>query len=272
MNNNLKKITNKTIQDLLQNEIILPSSYFESFDKNAKKLSVELESPQFESEVSNVIVNDFKNINSYMKKISENIEVLTEATDEAQTAIKEKDTTKLQAVNLTLNELKDEINSLKGLIYIDPLTKTFNRRWVYNYAINQDGTFKNEGLLTFIDLIDCNYLADKYGNALVDNVVLFISKFLTEKFKKENIEVAISRYSNNQFILFIKNESPENMQSVLKNIKMELLNTTLKSKSGLMFKTTFHFGLTQYNSKDVFQDSIEKVAALATQDIEPPKT
>ena len=271
MKDNLKKITDKTVQDLLQNEIILPSSYFKSFDKNAKSLSIDLKDSEFENEVNNVIVDELKNINNYMKKTIENIDTLTAATEDAQKAIIDKDESKLKSINSDLVNVKNEINELKGLIYLDPLTKVFNRRWIYNQSIKEDGTFKNKGLLLFIDFTDCNYLADKYGNLLADNVIIYISKFLTGKFQNEKIDFEIARYSNSQFILFIKEETIVNITPFIKNIRLELSNKTLKSKSGLMFKTNFNFGLIQYTEKEYFQNTIENAAALSSREKESKK-
>ena len=263
MKRNLKKITDKTVQDLLQNEIILPSSYFESFDKNAKDLSVDIKDAQFESEVSNVIAEELKNINAYMKKTIENIDTLTDVTKEAQEAVKEKDESKLKAISSSLIEMKNEIHALKNLVYLDSLTKTFNRKWIYNHAVKEDGTFGSEGLLLFIDANDCNYLADKYGDLIADNVIIYISKFLKLKFKKENITFEIARYSNDQFILFIKKDNVANIRSFIKNARLELSNLTLKSKSGLTFKTSFNFGLVKYSSSEYFQSTLEKAVALS---------
>lgn len=268
MKDNLKKITDKTLQDLLQNEIILPSSYFESFDKNSKDLSVDIKDPQFENEVNNLIVDEFKNINNYMKKTVKNIDLLAEATHEAQTAIIEKDDSKLQSIHFSLTNIKNEIKELKSLIYLDPLTKTFNRRWIYNHNINKDGTLKHKGLLAYIDCSDCNYIAEQYGNLLADNVILYITKFLNQKLNDQNIDAEIARYSNNQFILFTHNERPDIITSFLKNISLKLANTTLKSKTGLMLKTNFHYAAVSYIANENFQDVIEKAASLSNQNKE----
>lgn len=271
MKTNLKKITDQTIQGLLQNEIILPSSYFKLFAQNAKKINVDIKDSTFESEVSSVIVDELNSINNYMKKTVENIEVLTLATEDAQQAIKDKDENKLNTINATLDNMKKEIDALKGLIYTDSLTKTFNKQWIYNKAIQENGDFKSAGLLLLIDLIDCNYLANKYGNLLADNVIVYIAKFLVSKFKSENISFDIARYSNNQFILFVKEETRENMVSFIKNIRLLLANTTLKSNAGLMFKTSFHFSVVQYDATENFQHVIEKAAMLSSQEKEITK-
>ncbi len=271
MKTNLKKITDQTIQALLQNEIILPSSYFKLFAQNAKKINVDIKDLQFEREVSSVLVHELNNINNYMKKTVENIEVLTLATEDAQQAIKDKDENKLNEINSTLGHMKKEIDSLKGLIYTDSLTRTFNKRWIYNKAIQENGDFKSAGLLLLIDLIDYHYLANKYGNLLADNVILYISKFLVSKFKTENITFEIARYSNNQFILFVKEETRESLVSFIKNIRLLLGNTTLKSNSGLMFKTSFHFGAVQYDATENFQNVLEKATMLSNQEKEITK-
>lgn len=263
MKSNLKKITDKTIQELLLNEIILPSSYFKSFDQNAKNSNINIHDADFENEVSDIIVDELNKINSYMHKTVENIELLSHTTDAAQKALKENDTETLKELNANLSNMKNEINALKDKMNLDPLTKTYSRRWVYNYGIKDDGTFKNDGLLLFINLFDCDYLAKKYGNLLADNVIQYIAKFLNKKFNAENLDCDIARYSNNQFILFINDESIENISAFVKNIRLILANTTLKSKSGLMFKTSFHFGIVQYNARVNFQDTLEQAASLA---------
>ena len=122
MKTKLKKITDKTVQDLLQNEIILPSSYFESFDKNAKDIKVDITDSDFEKEVSEVLVEELKVINEYMKKTIKNIDNLSKATEEAQVAIQNKDESKLNSINSSLNDIKEELESLKGLVYLDSLT------------------------------------------------------------------------------------------------------------------------------------------------------
>lgn len=268
MKRNLKKITDKTVQDLLQNEIILPSSYFESFDRNAKDLSIDITDDQFENEVSDVIVKELKNINAYMKKTIANIDTLSQATKEAQDAIKNKDEGTLKNINSSLNDMKSEMDALKDLIYLDELTKVYNRKWIYNQAIAEDGSFGHEGMLLFIDINDFNYIIDKYGNLIADNVIIYISKFLSHKFKKENMDFNLSRYSNDQFILFINDDNLASIISFINNVRIELSNSTLKSKSGLTFKTNFNFGLVRYSANDSFQNILETAAQLSDKDKE----
>lgn len=266
MKNSLKKITNKTLKELLQNEIILPSSYFKSFEQNAKKLSVDINDKHFQHEVSDVIEEELKLINHYMSKALNHLNELSEATDDAQRAIKDKDEDKLNTINATLVTLKNELSTMKTQMYRDPLTKTFNRRWLYDQGIQEDGTFKESGLLLFIHLNDCDYLTQQYGTPITDNVISYITKFIVHKFKSEAINYKIVRYSEDQLLLLIQNDSQENINPFTKGVRLELSNTTLKTKSGLMFNTSFYFGLVEYNARDNFQNMLEKTAALSLQE------
>ena len=271
MKDKLKKITDKTVQDLLQNDIILPSSYFESFDKNAKDVKVDISDEEFEKEVSEVLVDELKNINEYMKKTIKNIDNLSKATKEAQEAIQNKDESKLHTINTSLIDIKQELDSLKGLVYLDDLTKVYNRKWIYNQAIQEDGTFGYNGILLFIDINDFNYIVDKYSNLIADNVVIYISKFLSQKLKKEGLDFDIARYSNDQFVLLIQSDQVKDINSFVHNIRLEFSNSTLKSKSGLTFKTNFTFGATKFKAQSDFHAILETAANLEDLDKESIK-
>jgi hypothetical protein len=52
----LKKITNLTINELLNNEIILPSTYFNKFNYHAKELEINLDDEDFKKELNSVIL------------------------------------------------------------------------------------------------------------------------------------------------------------------------------------------------------------------------
>ena len=64
MKTKLKEITDSTVCELLGNDIILPSNYFQCFDKYAKTVDLDLESESFEKELSELILDEFNEINS----------------------------------------------------------------------------------------------------------------------------------------------------------------------------------------------------------------
>lgn len=67
MKEKLKEITDLTINELLEEEVILPSEYFECFDKHAKLSEIELKDDSFEKEVDELLLNEISSINNYVK-------------------------------------------------------------------------------------------------------------------------------------------------------------------------------------------------------------
>ena len=55
MNHKLEQITNLTINNLLNNKIILPSSYFEKFNYYAKEIEINLDDINFTKEITLIL-------------------------------------------------------------------------------------------------------------------------------------------------------------------------------------------------------------------------
>lgn len=149
MKKKLEQITNLTINDLLNNKIILPSSYFEKFTYHAKEIEVNIEDENFSKEIKQFLINDFNTIEEYMKIIISSAITLQENAQNAQNAILNKDNESLNNIHVKMINLENEIKTLTEQLFIDEETKTFNRKWIYNKFLNKDGNFKRWNLRTF---------------------------------------------------------------------------------------------------------------------------
>ena len=70
MNHKLEQITNLTINNLLNNKIILPSSYFEKFNYYAKEIEINLDI-QVKSRQMCKIATYWKHMNKAYKKVAQ---------------------------------------------------------------------------------------------------------------------------------------------------------------------------------------------------------
>ena len=132
MKQQLKKITNLTINDLLNNEIILPSNYFDKFNQHAKTLEINLDDENFKNELNNIIIEDFQIIENYMNLIMSSTISLKDNTQNAKNAIINKDIDLLEDVYKRIVLLENEIKSLNDKLFLDDITNTFNKKWVYH--------------------------------------------------------------------------------------------------------------------------------------------
>ena len=261
MRTKLETITNLTINDLLNNKIILPSSYFEKFTYHAKEIEVNIEDENFSKEIKQFLINDFNTIEEYMKIIISSAITLQENAQNAQNAILNKDNESLNNIHVKMINLENEIKTLTEQLFIDEETKTFNRKWIYNKFLNKDGNFQKDGICVLLNIIDFCYIHKEYGELLGKNLILFVINFISSKLKDENYEFQIAKYFESQFFIFISNENQKDVVNKILNIEQLLSNTTLKSNAGIIIKSKYTFKSSLYKkdeeSKTVFEALME---------------
>ena len=259
MKKKLKTITNLTINDLLNNEIIMPSTYFEKFNKKAKDLEINLEDDDFKKEINDVILNEFNTIELYMKELLKNISVVEDATSRTKKALVEKDSQTIDLIYNQMRNLEDEIKELTSKIYIDNLTNTYNRKWIYNKFLDKDLKFKGKGICILINISDYSYIQKEYGSLLTDNLLIFISSFIKKKLKEDNTNFEIARFTDEKFLIFLEKQDIKNIHNLIYNAKISLANTTLKSNSGVIIKPTYEYKVAVFDKKEDSKDIFERL-------------
>jgi hypothetical protein len=124
----LKKITNLTINELLNNEIILPSTYFNKFNYHAKELEINLDDENFKKELNSIILEDLQTIENYMNIVISSAMSLKENTKNATNAIINKDADTLGDIYKKMLDLENEVKSLNSKLFLDDLTNSFNKK------------------------------------------------------------------------------------------------------------------------------------------------
>lgn len=259
MKKKLEKITNSTINELLNNEIILPSLYLEKFSYYAKETQINLDDENFSNEINKIIVDDFKTIEKYMNFIISGISELKDETKDAKNAILNKNSNALDDVLEKIIKLEKEILSLNNELFIDEITKTFNRKWLYTKFLTKDALFEEDGFAILFDVNDYFYIQKEYGELLANNLLIFATKFISQKLKDEKIEAKIVRYLDNKFFIFIENQDENEIQNFILNLKQLLSNTTLKSNSGLYIKANYEFKMEIFKKNEDSKEIFEKL-------------
>jgi GGDEF domain-containing protein len=257
MNQKLEQITNLTINNLLNNKIILPSSYFEKFNYYAKEIEINLDDIDFTKEINSLILQDFNKIEEYMKIIISSTIKLQDNVKDANKAILEKDSKSLDNVSEKMINLEEEIRNLTNQLFIDDITGIYNRKWIYSKLLDENANFKEDGTCILLDVIDYDYIKKEYGELLANNLLAFAVNFINEKLNDEKYNFQIAKYIENKFFIFIFDETRQEILNRIKNLEQILLKTTLKSNSGLLIKAKYSFKLSLFkkdqNSKDIFE-------------------
>lgn len=266
MNKQLKIITDKTVYKLLKEEIILPSTYFQTFNQYANELDISLEDDSFTKNINKIIQDDITKVNKFMDLTIKGMENLSKATSSASNAIKAKDEKELANISSQVEKMKNEITSLIGQLYVDSLTNTNNKKWLYDKYLSNEQVFNNNGILVYININDFKYINDNYGEFVGDSALVYIAKFLINNLKKEQINYELVRYGGDQFLILIQDDLINDIKSYISNIRTQLLNSTLKSKAGHIFKITFSYGVVEHKTNDKFHSILSQATTKIEED------
>lgn len=255
----LKEITDSTVTELLANDIILPSNYFQCFDKHAKTIDLDIDNESFEKELSELILDEFNEINTYVNEAVKTIDSAAGITLKAQQAIKENNTLVLKNLYSQIKTLQTELQEITDNVYKDYLTKVHNKKWLYHKFLTRDANFKEDTTILLIDVADYEYISDTYNKLISNNLLVFISKYLKNKFTEEGLDFEISRYLTNKFIISVKDTDLVQLETLISTISNVLYNTTLKSNSGVMIKPTFDYSTSKVKQDESFHGALDSL-------------
>ncbi len=259
MKKKLMQITDNTFNELLNNEIVMPSNYFQCFDKNAKKIELDIKDENFESEIGEIMAQELNEINTYANQVMKKIKTASSITNKASQAIKEKDEKVLDNLYVQMNELQQELEKITNIVFVDFLTKAKNRKWLTHNYLTNNMKFKSKTTTVFIDVKDYDYICSNYNKLLADNLLIFICDYFMNELKKENIKFEIVRFLNNKFLIFIDENHLDEIRNVITNLTEILFSKTLKSRAGVIIKPVFNYSIKQLKKGDVFQEVLEEL-------------
>ncbi len=247
----LEIISHETIDTINKMDIVTPTIYASIFSKFATLHDAEIGEEEI---ITNNLLNEkialFTNMQN---QTSKNAKRLSDNTDKAIFAIKGKDETTLTEVLEETQELREEINKLKEIMYKDELTNVYNRKWLHDNILDESTQgFKNSGTLAIIDLNFFKIVNDTYGHTVGDKVLVFIANLL------RRVEKNVIRYGGDEFIVIFSDGSTENSAFLKLNVAREdLLTKHLKIKD-ISFKVSFSVGVQEFKKGDSLSDIIEK--------------
>lgn len=250
MNKQLQELTDLTIKEIRNLEIVLPEIYRDIFYTKAKDLGIKLSDIDKEA----AMLYALRKIQLIQNETERSASALKENVMNAQIAITNKDNMALQFIENNMIELESKIASLLEELYIDELTRLYNRRWLFEKFLKDDH-FKNVGHLAFIDINHFKDVNDKFGHIIGDKVLHVIGKVL----KKVPNATAI-RFAGDEFLMLTDYHSEEEIRKILHTVNQNLLKTPFKHNQEL-FYIDFSFGITPFKAKDSFKNVLEDADA-----------
>ena len=240
----LKVVTDDTLKELRSFDVITPDLYSDAFASKLKDLGVETDLDVLSQNNVPFILDKILKI---QKETQDGTKVLKENIDLATVAIQDKDEAALASIKKHMNALQERIAALEEEVYIDDLTKAYNRKWLFDKILSND-KFTQNGVLTFIDLDKFKIINDSYGHIAGDKVLFLISNVLQ---KLEGVDVI--RFGGDEFIMISFTKDLDYIESYL-----EKINEGFKTKSfkfqGHTFKVSLSSGSSAFQEGHNFHE------------------
>lgn len=248
------------MKSLKNYDIVLPSTYSQTFEKIATEFDVNFDDTEV---LLKEINQNNEQVDNIVKKTNENLDLLHQSTNNAQKAIEINDINSLKQINSELVDMKEQINYLQKELFSDPLTGAYNRKWFSDYYLKDD-RFQNDGFIAFIDLDNFKSINDKYGHIIGDQVLKYLVKFLEKELKYPGIDIV--RFAGDEFLVIINKKSTIlNAQRLLTEVQEKLSHQKLKSAKIKELHFSFSFGFSHFSQGDYSEDVLNQVDELMYQ-------
>ena len=243
----LKIISNETIDAAHGISIVTPSIYKSIFTKNALAHNTNLDD---EEKVTDTLLDDkILMCQSVQEKNQDNVLQLSDSTNKAITAIRDKDENTLKEVLEETKSLRQEIEALKEAVYKDELTHAYNRKWMHDNLLDDD-KFTMSGTLAMIDLNFFKLINDTYGHIVGDKVLFFVAAQLQKS------RESVIRYGGDEFILIFKGIDQDTAFAKINRIRESIITKKLKAGAA-SFRVSFSIGTYEFEEGDSLDNVIE---------------
>ena len=245
----LKILTNDTIKAIRKYDIVTPKLFKETFLHKAKEHNISIDLEELNQQTLDLTLHKVYEIEAQTKA---NTQLLQENIDMATTAIHNDDKALLETVQEQMKELNRRISLLEEQVYLDELTKAYNRKWLFE-KILIDEKFTKNGSLAFIDVDKFKEINDTYGHVTGDKVLAMITQLTQNVANAHTI-----RYGGDEFIVIALNEKAQTLQAQIKSLCQTLDSKRFKYQ-GNTFQVHISFGVLSFQAGDSFQQVIEAV-------------
>jgi diguanylate cyclase (GGDEF)-like protein len=247
MKQRLKELTDLTIKEILNLDIVLPEIYQDIFYTKAQELGISLDDIDQES----ALLYALDKIHTVRAATEHSASALKENVVNARKALSNKDERALEHIENNITELEKKIVLLQQELYVDELTRLYNRRWLFETYLTQN-LFTASGTIAFIDINGFKGVNDRYGHLIGDKVLHVLGKV----FKKVKNCTAV-RFAGDEFLLLSDQHGEEEMTQLLSTINHNLRKTPFKHEH-IHFYVDFSFGIAPFQKNDTFKTTLDK--------------
>jgi len=175
-----------------------------------------------------------------VKSVAQTVSDISGATSEVITAIDEDNKEGITNAYNKLKTYEEKLNEMEEGIYVDELTKVFNRKYLLGKELNADMNFKTSGRIFYLLIENLESIDDLYGPIVTKSVLKKFAQSVNKAL--EPVDATLIRYDDNEFIILSSEERAEDIQNTLKLLHrtFEIKKFKLSGEKTLAFNFTIH--------------------------------
>ena len=245
LKNRLAKITEKTMMKLVNNEIVLPSTYLETFLEETQKIGDEMN-----------------------KGYTEFQEGLMSATSLRKMEQKLYGTTE-KPCSEALDDIRSDLAILREQLFTDDVTMVRNRVWLYHHKLREDKTFRDSGVLASIRITEYRSIQEEYSLYTWHTLLCKFYEEIVGIIREKHITCEIVRYSEERFLFFLTDMDEEKADRHLMELQKRVVSKTFQHRRK-MFRLPFMSATMKYIPRESFNSVLDQLdEKLAVRNIEP---
>ncbi len=156
--------------------------------------------------------------------------------------------------------LKEELESLRSLAFVDELTGVLNRRgfeYFLNHKKMESERFKKIFGVLFIDIDDFKLINDTYGHKVGDKVLRMVAGVLKSNLRISDI---VARYGGDEFLVISEITDREELSSLANRIHI-LINNSFIEDNDKIIKVSVSIGGVVSEGEDL-ERALERADSL----------
>lgn len=222
-------ITNEVKKIIEPIKIVFPAQYSKIYAQIAHSHEINLQPDQL---LTREMLDE---------KMVRHITMLSVCTSDAIGAMRNKDEALLAEIVLKTEQLQEEIQELRKIIYEDSLTQSYNRKWFEDELLDiAKLRLRDSGTLVMIDLNKFKEINDTYGHVVGDKVLSLVANKLRETGGR------VVRYGGDEFIVvFDQTLSHIEVKTKIESILSYFQKVHFKV-GDYSFKIDFAFGMSSF--------------------------
>jgi len=253
----LRQITSQTLKELSPKPIVLPEQYASKFRSLLLEQGIMSDDARatIVQEVSSTTLDHAQRL---MDKTQDALGDLDGYVNTAREAIVTKDMASLDGVLGLIHSMQAEIEQLRGEVYVDSLTRIYNRKWIFDKLLDESGAFEFGGAMAFVDVNEFKLLNDNLGHDVGDRVLAHIGKTLKEAtlHSISSKDLHVTRYAGDEFAI-LGEVDQKNLEKLLHKTQENTMEKTFKAKD-VTFKIAFSYGVTSFEEGEDFMSVLKR--------------